>query len=61
MPYPDPCEYNPIERRAAYDDEVHGPAEIIVGADGQWRLCTSCATLPEFKKFRKRRVIKHPE
>jgi len=47
-------EYNPEEKRAAYSDEIHAPAEVIVGAGGKWRLCKKCAALPEFKKFRKR-------
>lgn len=53
----DPCEYNPRERRAAYQNEVHTTAELIVGANGKWRLCRTCAELPEFKKLRVRKEI----
>lgn len=53
----DPCEYNPNEHRACYENEVHAPAEWIVGANGKWRLCSKCAALPEFKRFRVRRKI----
>lgn len=53
----DPCEYNPEAKRAAYENEVHAQAELIVGANGKWRLCGSCAALPEFKRLRKRKVI----
>lgn len=53
----DPCEYNPEEKRAAYEHEVHASAVWIIGANGQWRLCDSCAALPEFKRFKKRKRI----
>lgn len=59
--YPDPCEYNPEAKRAAYGFEVHGPAEWIVGHDGKWRLCDSCARLPEFKRYRTRKRIERDE
>ena len=55
--YRDPCEWSPRDGRAAYADEVHAKADVIVGADGQWRLCESCAALPHFKRFRTRRPI----
>ena len=58
---PDNCEWNPSENRAAYDIDDHylnTPARVIVGADGQWRLCESCAALPRFKRFRKRVPIR---
>lgn len=51
----DPCEWNPEENRAAFENECHDHATVIVGADGDWRLCEKCAALPEFKRFRKRR------
>lgn len=54
----DPCEYNPDEKRAAWENEVHAQADFVVGANGQWRLCASCAALPEFKRYRKRVKIK---
>lgn len=46
-----PCEYNPLKKRAAYEKEVHAQAAWVVGANGQWRLCESCAKLPEFKRY----------
>jgi hypothetical protein len=54
--FPDPCEYNPAEKRAAYENEVHANADFVVGANGLWRLCSSCAALPEFKRLKKRPV-----
>lgn len=56
----DPCEFNPDAGRAAYRNEVHAPAEFIIGANGQWRLCASCAALPHFKRFRTRRPVVIP-
>ncbi len=56
--YLDPCEYNPDKKQAAYWDEVHAEAELVVGADGQWRLCKVCAALPFFNRFHTRRRIK---
>lgn len=56
----DGCEWNPEEGRAAYDADKHyrkNRATVIVGADGDWRLCASCAELPEFKRFRRRKRI----
>lgn len=55
--YPDPCEYNPETKQAAYWSEVHGAAEWIVGHNGRWRLCDACAQLPEFKRLRARTRI----
>jgi len=55
--FPDPCEWNPAKSAAAFGCEVHAAAELIVGADGQWRLCGSCAALPEFNRFKIRKVI----
>jgi hypothetical protein len=54
----DPCEYNPVEKRPAYDHEVHAEADLIVGADGAWRLCVACAALPEFRRFRVRKLVR---
>ena len=36
------------------------PCGLIVGADGKWRLCFSCARLPYFKSLRRRVPIKRP-
>jgi len=51
------CEYNPQEKRAAYENELHAVATWIVGCNGKWRLCDACAALPEFKRLRKRSRI----
>jgi len=51
----DGCEWNPQESRAALESDDHFQrvaAEVVVGADGQWRLCQSCANLPRFARFR---------
>ena len=32
-------------------------ADVIVGANGQWRLCAKCADLSVFNSFRSRRSI----
>ena len=55
--YPDPCEYDPESKRAAFSFELHARAEWLVGADGKWRLCGQCAALPEFRRLRKRTFI----
>lgn len=52
------CEYNPVEHRAAYTLGDPGAccrvAEIGVGHDGKWHLCTKCSELPEFRRYRVR-------
>jgi hypothetical protein len=52
------CEYNPYEKRGSYEHEpCFNKATHVVGHDGKWHLCESCAALPEFNKYRvKRRV-----
>lgn len=52
-----PCEWNSEKGRAAYDHEVHAEANIIVGANGQWRLCVECAKLSNFVRYRVRKMI----
>jgi len=52
----DPCEYNPQEKRAAYNNEVHAEATTIAGSNGKWRLCDECAALPEFASLKKRLI-----
>ena len=60
----DPCEWNPIAKTAASAMSLVVPgdcpneAAFVVGADGQWRLCASCAALPEFKRFRVRTAVR---
>jgi len=58
--YDDPCEWNPDANRPAYDDEVHAPADVIVGRAGRWRLCEACAALPEFRRYKRRVAVSRP-
>ena len=52
------CEWNPTEKRAAFnDDPAHGEAVWSVGVDGKWHLCESCAALPEFARYRNRQRL----
>ncbi|MGI9492181.1 MAG: hypothetical protein ACR2QF_07270 [Geminicoccaceae bacterium] len=52
------CEWEPRWNRAAdFDDGCTNQAVWLVGSNGQWRLCDSCASLPKFKAFRKRTKI----
>lgn len=64
----DPKRSVPAERVAvpifggkfAMMDEQRGcknDAELLVGGNGAWRLCRSCARLPEFNQYRNRRPI----
>ena len=53
----DPCEWNPDAGRFAFDHEVHGQAEVILGAKGQLRVCHRCAALPALARYRVRRPI----
>ena len=56
---PEDCEYNPVEKRAAFTDEQgHAKATWSLGSNGQWHVCDECAALPEFKMFRKRVRLK---
>ena len=56
----DVCEWNPdLDRLAQTGDTWHANAAVIVGADGKWRLCSGCASLKQFARFRIRRPI-HP-
>ena len=51
----DPCEWLPSEDRAlVVGENGHAPAELLVGRQGQWRLCRECAELPLFNLFKKR-------
>jgi len=51
----DPCEWDPTRDAPATTAEgCPNQADTIVGADGKWRLCFSCARLPRFKSLRKR-------
>lgn len=55
------CEWNPDEDRPAWNTDEHHctvQAEVLVGADGQWRLCSPCSRLPKFRAFRTRRPLR---
>lgn len=55
-PPPDPCEYNPEKKAARVTtDPDHGPATVSIG-NGMWHLCDSCAALPEFTRFKPKRL-----
>ena len=65
MTAPDRCEWDPERSEPATMDLRSGEAsgcqrsaEVIVGADGQWRLCSECAALPRFAKFKRREDIR---
>lgn len=56
----DGCEWDPEgDRPARYDDDHNRTtrADLIVGANGKWRLCSGCAALPRFRRYRKRKPI----
>lgn len=52
------CEWNPTEGREAYSGENHALATVLVGSNGNYRLCAECAALPRFRRFRKRLALK---
>jgi hypothetical protein len=57
----DGCEWNPGENRGAWKWDDHTmtvPAAVLLGANGEWRLCESCAALRRFNRYRVRREIK---
>jgi len=55
---PDPCEWNPRKNAPALSlDDWHASAALVVGVNGQWRLCRKCAVLPRFRSYRVRREI----
>jgi len=59
------CEWAPIADRASFggDDAYACPnqAELSVGSDGRWHLCSSCAALPRFSRFRSRKPLRKPK
>lgn len=70
MTQKDFCEWNPAEGEPSTYAHINGPlpkkidyygcqntSTQIIGHNGKWRLCDSCAALPEFKKYRKRKEI----
>lgn len=58
----DGCEWNPKTNSSTLKSEdSHAPADWLLGKDGDWRLCESCAALPEFKRLKKRKRIEDRE
>lgn len=59
---PDRCEWNPVLHQAAYDppspDDCPNQAELIVGANGAWRLCRRCWEQDRAEHFWRYRVIR---
>lgn len=54
----DPCEWNPErDKPAGAGTPAHAPAEVLVEANGEHRLCEQCAKLPRFSKYRRRSPI----
>ncbi|MEK9901446.1 MAG: hypothetical protein VW516_11940, partial [Rhodospirillaceae bacterium] len=54
----DTCEWDPERCEAATTERgCQRPAAVIVGADGKWRLCSECAGLPAFKRYKRRKAI----
>lgn len=54
-----PCEWNPTLGRPAHvGDEPHGEAVVRVGGKGEWFLCTQCAAMKLFKRYRVHRPMK---
>lgn len=57
---PSGCEWNPIERRPAFEHEDHFlsvRAEVLIGKNGHYRVCSACARLPEFRRFKRRPIV----
>jgi hypothetical protein len=52
------CEWNPTSNREANTrDALHGPATVLVGKNGEWRLCEACAKLPRFDTYKRRMAL----
>lgn len=55
------CDWNPKRHDVAYEPAREGDcpneATVIVGGNGRWHLCDSCAALPEFSRFKARTRI----
>jgi hypothetical protein len=70
---PDLCEWNPVLKRPALHQPLGTPvddgscgnlAELILGANGKWRVCRSCYESErhgEFWRYRAIIEIRHPE
>lgn len=55
--FPDPCEWDPDKDTDGVVGQEHAPAAVLVGANGEWRLCESCAELPRFARYTVRQKI----
>lgn len=66
----DLCEWDPVNNRPAryvdrpkpylsYREGCTDKATLLVGSEGQWRLCDHCAGLKRFKGYRTRKEINH--
>lgn len=54
------CEWDPARDALAYAHDAHHGLNLatwIVGANGNYRLCDSCAALPTFQRYRRRKRI----
>lgn len=57
----DGCEWSPEDGGPAFEGDRHhssAPAEVLVGAKGEWRLCADCAAGPAFTRYRVRRPVR---
>jgi hypothetical protein len=50
------CEWNPTRNRLTWSNENDCPnrATVCLGHNPSYHLCDSCASLPRFKRYRKR-------
>jgi DNA-binding IclR family transcriptional regulator len=56
----DPCEWHPSEQRERREgDARHADAQWSLG-DGEWHLCSMCAALPVFARYRVRKALRQP-
>lgn len=56
----DGCEMDPKTGEPLYDDNPHyaeARAVWLIGANGQWRVCDSCAKLPTLRRYKVRKRI----
>jgi len=63
-PVRDGCEWNPDTGQAAWSHDDHTRlirASVIVGANGKWRLCASCAALLMFKRYKHKPIAGRSE
>lgn len=64
-PMAEPCDYNPLRKEAGYGGKVEGDcpneATVSLGVKPNWHLCESCASLPAFKRFRRRAPLRRAQ